>query len=62
MDKRTVVEELKEALRTNNHLRHRIGLEEGEGPEVLKENGEPGDVIAWTDAEGQDWFLQVQEA
>lgn len=62
MDKKTVVEELKEALRTNNYLRHRIGLEEGGGPEILVENDVPGDVIAWTDSEGQDWFLQVQEA
>jgi len=59
MDKKTVVEELKENLRTNTHLRHRLGMEEGEGPEILQ--GEEG-VIAWTDNDGGDWFLQVQEA
>jgi hypothetical protein len=59
MEKKEVVEELKEALRTNSHLRHRLGIDEGSGgPDVL----EDGETIAFTNKDGEDWFVQVQGA
>lgn len=56
MQPKDVARELCENLRENNTLRHRLGVEEG--PEQLSE--EPT-VVAYTDTEGQDWFIQVQQ-
>lgn len=58
MDKKQVAVEIKEDLRTNTALRHRLGLAEGEGDLEILEDGE---TIAWHDGEGNNWFLQVQE-
>lgn len=54
MDAKEATREVYENLRENNTLRHRLGVEEG--PEIL--DADPT-VIAWTDKEGQDFFMQV---
>jgi hypothetical protein len=50
-----VTREISEALRENNHLRHRLGIESGPEPVEGESN-----VIAYTDKYGSDWFIQVQ--
>jgi len=50
-----VAKELLEDLRTNNTLRHRLGIEDG--PQLVDDQE---NVIAYTDKEGNDWFLEVQ--
>lgn len=57
MELEEATREIYESMRENNTLRHRLGIEEG--PMIV--DGEPG-LIAWTDKEGEDWFLKVEPA